>query len=286
MRSLIVGIDSGIARPLAQLLRADGWEVHGTSRRGTAGTIPLDLGHLPSRIELPTVEVAFLCAAMTRLADCRQDEGKSWAINVQAPTAIAESLVAAGTQVVLLSTNAVFDGTRPSPPTEATPPCPVNVYGRQKAEAERLILAMGGAAVLRLTKVLTPTLPLFTNWIAALRAGQPVKAFTDLVMAPIALTDVTFALKRIAETRSTGVFQASATRDISYAEACCHLAGRLGAPASLVCKTSAVENGIPPGEVPPTTSLDSTRLSALVGKPPSDPMDVIDQVFSLSTATT
>ena len=89
------------------------------------------------------------------------------------PARLAQALSASGAFPVLLSTNLVFDGTVPYRGPD-DPVCPRTEYGRQKAAAERAVLAAGGAVV-RLTKVLGPDDPLVTGWVARLRRGEPVE---------------------------------------------------------------------------------------------------------------
>ena len=280
MRALVVGIDSRIGAALAERLAAAGWDVVGTSRRGTPGSLPLDLAALPAVESGLATDVCFLCAAMTRQADCQADQDTAWRVNAEAPGLIAQAVAASGVRTILLSTNAVFDGTV-GQRAATTPLCPLNSYGRQKAEAERGVLATPGAVVLRLTKVLAPTLPLFRGWITALREGRTVTAFDDLVIAPVSLDDVTAALLDIASARADGIFQASATVDVSYAEVCRHIAMRVGAAPALVRTNSIRDAGIPASDAPGNTTLDASRLAALTGRPVPAPFDVIDQVYGL-----
>jgi len=277
MRALVIGVDGGIGAALATALAAVGWEVAGTSRRPGA-RIPLDLEALPDRLDLPRADACFLCAAMTRQADCRVQPDRSRRINVEAPARIAEAVVRTGGYVVLLSSNAVFDGSLPCRAAD-NPPCPANTYGRQKADAEAAVLALPDTAVLRLTKVLTPALPLFRGWIDGLRAGRPVDAFADMVLAPVALPDATAALMTMAAARAPGIFQASAVADIAYADAARHLARRLGVTQALVHEVRAEVAGIPAAERPAATSLDAGRLAGLTGRPVPDAFAAIDRTY-------
>lgn len=279
MRALVVGSDGGIGGPLVAALSAAGWEVYGSSRRPCAERA-LDLAALPDRLDFPSVDSVFLCAAMTRQAECESDPERSWQVNATAPIRIARAIAATGAQIVFLSSTAVFDGTVARCPADHRP-CPVTEYGRQKAAAEREILSLPGAVVLRLNKVLTPRLPLFRSWIGALRASRPVEAFHDLCIAPVALDDVTAALELIARTRAEGVFQASASADVSYADLCRHIARRLGVEENLVSGVSAAAAGPMVAGRPASTSLDATRLSHLTGVRVPDAYEVVDRVFGL-----
>jgi dTDP-4-dehydrorhamnose reductase len=123
-------------------------------------------------------------------------------------------------------------------------------------------------------------LPLFKGWIEVLKNGGEIAPFKDMVMAPVPISLVTGAMTRIAEQRAGGIFQASASRDVSYAEAARHIACRLGAHPALV-RPNTADAGIPTPDVPCYTTLDATRLGALLGRTAPDPFEVIDAVFQL-----
>jgi len=281
MRALIVGGDGMVGKALAAKLAEKGWQVFSTSRRGTKGSLPLDLADLPARLDLPAVDVCFICAAVTRQKDCAADENAARTVNVAAPARIAESVAAAGGRSILLSSNAVFDGEIPLR-AAGSAPCPLNAYGRLKAEAEKPILATRGGAVLRMTKILFPTHPLFGGWIAALKKGQKVRALAGLSLAPITLEGAVDALAQIASAGEEGIFQISAAGDIGYPEACRHIARGLGAPENLVEEETLAAAGIDQADAPRFTSLDASRLAALTGKPAPQPSAALDCVIAWS----
>jgi dTDP-4-dehydrorhamnose reductase len=288
MRALVVGVDGGIGAALTQALRQRGDEVLGTTRRPAPhvpGVLSLDLAraHMDS-VALPDVDIAFFCAAMTGLAECRKDPDLARRVNATGPARLAQRLVARGTRVLLLSTNAVYDWQTPCVPASQLP-CPLTVYGQLKAEAETEFAALGEAAViLRLSKVLTPELKLFCGWIDALADGGEVTAFTDLHLAPIALADAVSALLALADRPVSGLFQISGAKDISYVAAARHLARRLGVPQTRVGEGSAAAAGFPAEEITTFSSLDSSRFSELTGWVPPDPYAVLDRVFGPALA--
>lgn len=285
MRALVIGVDGAIGAALAPALAADGWRVAGTSRRGRPGALPLDLMDVPDAVSLPAADAVFLCAAMTRQADCRDDPVRAARVNRDAPLRLAEAVAGRAGRLVFLSSSAVFDGRAPRRGA-ADPPCPLNDYGRMKAEAEAAVLATPGGTVVRLTKVLHGGLPLLRGWCEALRRGERIRAFADLAMAPVALEDAASALVRIGRAAVTageaGVFQISATKDITYLDAARHIARRLGLPPDRAEAASAAAAGIPLIDRPAATSLDSSRYARLFNAPPPDPFDVIDRVLGLN----
>jgi len=283
MTSLIIGGDSTIGSALADALASQGDTVYATTRRASAAgknTLHLDLATSDlNAVTLPPADIAFFCAAITGFAACRTNEPLARQVNVTGPILLARRLVAAGTRVVLLSTSAVFDWRVPNVAANRSP-CPITVYGKLKAEAEKAFIAFGRAApILRLTKVLTPADGLLISWIEALSQKRAVTAFVDHHMAPVTLKDVISALLAISCSSEHGVFQASGSRDISYLDAAVHLASRLGADPRLCVPARASESGIPPEEIIQYSSMDTSRIGAIAGWKAPDPHFVIDEVL-------
>lgn len=285
MRALVVGADGTIGAALIAALRRRGDVAIGTTRRKEAGeradTLFLDLAdpRAAGGVSLPDADVAFFCAAMTRFSDCRLQPELARRVNVDAPAALAQQLVSRGTRVILLSTGAVFDGRSAQVPANQ-PTSPTTAYGRFKADAEQAFLALGAAAsIVRLTKVLTPGLPLFAGWIEALGRGETIGAFSDMSVSPITLEDAVSGLLAVADDAGGGIYQISGAADISYVEAARHLARRLGVGPDRVTAVRAVDNGITPEQAMPFTSLDPARMVALTGRPAPDPFDVLDRVY-------
>lgn len=288
MSVLVVGADGAVAAGLCRRLDAAGTPYVATTRRkneagdeaGAGKRVHLDLADVDGAPTLPPAEVAFLCAAVTGYAVCRENPGRTWRVNVEGTVALARRLRERGCRVVYLSTAAVFDGRAPHrAATEGT--CPNTEYGRSKAAAEAALLAMGGGvAVVRLTKVIPPDFPLFGGWIEALGRGEGITPFVDMGLAPVAVDRVADALVLIAQSGEDGLFQISAERDITYLDAALRIADSLGAPRSLVHPVRAGERGVPEAERPLYTSLDGSRLEDVTGWRQPDPLAAVDGVVA------
>lgn len=281
-RSLVIGVDSGIGQALASALHAAGGEVLGTSRRisPAQGLLHLDMSGDLSGFAVPDgVGQAFLCAAVSATAHCTKDPLGTSRVNVDNTALLAELLAQTGAFVVFPSSNLVFDGAVPLRPSSSAP-CPLVEYGRQKARAERQLLALGKqTAVVRITKVLASGMALFSEWAAELKAGRIVRPFVDMPMAPVTLDLVVRALLAIAIARRSGLWQISATHDISYAEAALCLANRLGADPALVQPVSWREASPSMEHVPTHTTLDSSRLAEELGIDAPHPLDSLAHAF-------
>lgn len=268
---VIVGGDSRIGAAAARRLRTDGAAVTVTSRRDTAA-IRLDLA-APAETwpALPEGGAWVVAAAIASLARCRDEPALARRVNAEAVEHLARQAERRGAFLVLLSTNQVFDGTRPHR-ADGDPPCPITEYGRTKADAEAAILALGpSGAIVRLTKVLAPDEALMQGWMADLRQGRPIHPAADMVLAPVAQAVAAQAIGRVARERLAGIIQVSATRDISYAAAAAVIAAEMKADATLVRPRSATELGLSLEFQPRWTSLDTTGFAARLGMVASAP---------------
>lgn len=277
-----------IGAALGERLRADGVNLRCTTRRedrAGADDLHLDLEADPAGWpELPEAPVWVICAAVARIADCRNDPAHSHAVNVRAVEALAGHAHSKGAHMVFLSTDKVFDGAQPHTPA-TTPTCPGSVYGRQKAQAEAAIAAYAGLSyvIVRLTKVLSRTDKLLTGWIENLSQGKPVTPFSDMTMAPVSLENVVDALVWAIRTIPGGIVQISGPRDITYEQAARHLATRIHADMGLVQSGFAASAGLSADETPPFTSLDTTRLYAESSIRIADAYDLIDDILAART---
>jgi dTDP-4-dehydrorhamnose reductase len=133
--------------------------------------------------------------------------------------------------------------------------------------------------ILRLAKVTSPNMALLHGWLDALSAGKPVRAFSDMTMAPTPMALVTAAIAALMRERAAGVFQLTGAADAAYADIARYLAESIGAPAALVEITSAATAGMPAGSTPPHTTLDSTGLRERYGITAPEVWPVVDEVL-------
>lgn len=277
MPELIIGGDSSIGGALARRLSEMGRTPLVTSRRKADSPLFLDLADARGWQPPENITVAYLAAAMTSLAVCEGDPVHTHTVNVVNTLAVARALLRRGARVVFLSTNLVFDGEAPRPPAE-TQPAPATAYGRQKAEAERLLVDNGGhVSILRLSKVISPNLPLLSSWVAQIRDGHTITAFSDLAMAPVEQEKVANLIAKIGEKGGAGLYQYSADSDISYEAAARHLAALMGRPDAVQATTSTAA-GVRVAARSRHSTLDCGRAEAEFGFGAPDPLAAIKAV--------
>lgn len=165
------------------------------------------------RDELETALLAWkpthvvLCAALSRMAECRGDPERAHRANVDLPHRVA-LLCRGRTRLVYVSTDLVFGANAPGPRgfDELATPAPMSDYGRSK---------LGGESVLRVHARLDPQhlivrLPLLygpsfgrelgasDSLFAALERGETPRLFSDERRSPLDVRDAAAALLELA----------------------------------------------------------------------------------------
>ena len=278
---LIVGAEGMIGRALAQRLLGCGWPVVRTMLAPEPGAVGLDLSlDVAAWRPPPEVGVGYLCAAVTSVAECRRDPKRAFAVNVTGTVAVARTLARQGAAIVFPSTNLVFDGSAPFERAE-TPVAPATEYGRQKAEAEKQLLALSGrVCIVRLSKVLGPRTPLLVRWADDLRHGRAIRPFADMVVAPVPLDFAVDVLLRAGRERLCGIVQVSGPQEVSYEAVARHVARRIGASETLIEPIEAAAAGPEFEPIPAHATLDMSRLQNELAMTPPDVWTTIDGAFA------
>lgn len=153
-RIAITGSEGLIGRALTDALTAQGDEIRGLDLRGR-GVTEGDILNPEDLIECidGCVGVVHL-AAVSRVVHGERDPDLCWRTNVGGTQNVLNAARAAGAWVVYASSREVYGQPDTLPANEDTPLRPVNIYGRSKAEAERIVQASGlPTAILRFSNV-------------------------------------------------------------------------------------------------------------------------------------
>lgn len=142
------------ARSCANCKPGPDWAVVGTAHRRIRGAlVPLDLrdaAAIEAFFARHTPDAVVIAAAERRPDVCEQDPASARALNVDAVRLVAAAARTSGAWVLSISTDYVFDGTRPPYHTHDAPN-PLNAYGHSKLDGERALAdATDFGCVLRL----------------------------------------------------------------------------------------------------------------------------------------
>jgi dTDP-4-dehydrorhamnose reductase len=149
-RLLIAGAAGMLGRDLQDVLAGeDGSVVASVTALSRADLDVTDPGAVRDAVQ--GFDVVVNSAAFTAVDDAETRADTAFAVNATGAGNLAAACAATGARFIHLSTDYVFDGHATTPYAEDAPLSPISVYGRSKAEGERLALAAhpAGTLVLR-----------------------------------------------------------------------------------------------------------------------------------------
>jgi dTDP-4-dehydrorhamnose reductase len=135
MRVVVIGKAGQLARCLADERPHDVGAVF-------LGRDRLDLAHpgaVAPALDAERPDVVINAAAYTAVDKAETEPDLAFAINRDGPAALAGFCAARGIPLIHVSTDYVFDGTKPGPYVEDDAPSPINVYGASKLAGEQAV---------------------------------------------------------------------------------------------------------------------------------------------------
>jgi dTDP-4-dehydrorhamnose reductase len=112
------------------------------------------------------------CAAYTAVDKAEDEEEKAFTVNAAAVQHLAEAAGACRAQLIHISTDYVFDGTKTTPYTEDDAPHPQSAYGRSKLAGEQAALSHPQTMVIRTAWLYTREGNNFVNTMLRLGAER------------------------------------------------------------------------------------------------------------------
>lgn len=223
-------------------------------------------------------DVIVSAAAYTAVDKAESEVELAHAINARGAGVVARAAATLGVPVIHLSTDYVFDGSKPTAWIENDPTGPLGVYGASKLAGEQAVLASGArAVVLRIAWVFSPFGANFVKTMLRLAETRDrIGVVADQIGAPTSAHDIADAVITIAKTlvdrpddaTLDGVFHMGAGGpDASWAD----VAEAIFAGAAARGHKAAIVDRIPtsayptPAKRPARSRLDSTRLAAVHG---------------------
>lgn len=118
-------------------------------------------------------DVILHAGAWTAVDACEGDAERAFLTNAVGTEWVADASRRVGAHLVVVSTDYVFDGTKPDPYQEWDRPNPQSVYGRSKWAGEQAVVAHApGSAIVR------------TAWVCGAHGANMVKTVLGLVSRP------------------------------------------------------------------------------------------------------
>ena len=274
---LVLGRSGQVARELEKIGPPEGFSL------AFAGRERFDLAALADpRPLLDEMRPAAVinAAAYTAVDKAESEPDAAYALNRDAPAALARACAAAGVPFVHFSTDYVFDGSKPTPYVETDPVNPTGVYGASKAAGEAEVLAAGGpAAVLRTSWVYSAFGANFVKTMLRLAATrEELGVVADQLGRPTWAEDCARGALRAAgalldrEAGAAGIFHQAGAGDASwadFAEAIFALSAARGGPSARVKRITTADYPTP-ARRPANSRLDCSKMTRTLDWPMRD----------------
>ena len=170
-------------------------------------------------------------AGYVRLDDAEYEAEKCFADNAAGAQNLASATLKYGMKLISFSSDLVFDGEKRAPYLEADEPNPVNVYGRSKAESEKLVLSTNpDALVIRTSAFFSP----WDNYNFAAQVHRSllnedvIPVAFDAIVSPTYVPDLVHATLDLLVDEEKGIWHLSNNGEISWADFANEVADRLG----------------------------------------------------------
>jgi dTDP-4-dehydrorhamnose reductase len=267
MRLLVTGAGGMLGFDVVRAARTAGDDVIALTHAELDVT---DAGAVATAIADARVDAVINCAAWTDVDGAETDPDGAHAANGDAAGALARAAAAAGTRLVHVSTDYVFDGDRPAdapPYVESDATGPRSVYGASKLAGERAVEAAGGShAIARSSWLFGVGGRNFAATMLALAADRDeVTVVDDQVGCPTATAHLAPALLELARSDAQGVFHVAGAGHTSWHDFAVEIFRQAGTGTRVLpCTTAEMPR---PAPRPAFSALASERPDAPVLPP-------------------
>jgi dTDP-4-dehydrorhamnose reductase len=260
MKIVIIGAGGQLGSDCCNLLSADNQTIGCDLPR-------IDIGNKTSvdtYLNETRPDVIVNCAAYTAVDACETELDLSWKINAEGPKFLAQAADRLGSRLIHISTDYVFDGTKPPPQAyfETDVPNPLSQYGRSKLAGEQAV-AEGCAnhVILRTAWLYSAYGKNFLKTMLKLALGNPqrqLKVVDDQYGSLTWSFTLTQQIRRLLHSDLTGILHATSEGHSTWYGAARYFLDAMGVPYSMRPCTSAEYPT--PAHRPANSILENHRL--------------------------
>jgi len=187
-------------------------------------------------------------AALANLDKCEADPETAHSLNAEVPGLLAEACAKHDIQLIHISTDSVFDGTKEGIYSENDLPNPPGVYSATKLQGEENVFsAYPKAMVARVNFFgwsLSGRRSLSEFFYNNLSVGKQANGFTDVWFCPIFVGDLAETLIQMLEKGLSGLYHTVGSEAITKYEFGVRIARQFGFDPGLVIPISVEESGL------------------------------------------
>lgn len=203
------------------------------------------------------------CIGLTNIEQCERDPSLALFCNSELACWQAEYTNQSGARFVHISTDHLFDG-KQSYYSEDAVKRPLNQYAISKSHGEDRVIKVSSEALVLRTNFFawgTTYRESFSDFIIrSLRAGAPIKLFTDVYFTPVNAVSIAIFIERLTALGKSGVYNVATSDRISKYEFGTILAAKFGLNFSFIVP-DRMQNRENLVDRPLDMSLDNQKLS-------------------------
>ncbi len=186
-------------------------------------------------------EWILLLAAYTDVDGCESNRDLAFAVNCEGAVNVAEAAREAGSRLLFVSTDYVFDGSKRSPYETSDPRNPASVYGESKAQAEeRLLEILPEVCITRTSWLFGHGGKCFPATILKLAATRPeIPVVNDQRGSPTYTCDLASALVQLCRASARGIVHVTNSGDCTWYDFAKEIVRASGPPAKVKPVTTA-----------------------------------------------
>jgi dTDP-4-dehydrorhamnose reductase len=221
-------------------------------------------------------DVIVNAAAYTAVDQAEVEPGAAMALNAEGPKRLAAAASRMGAVVIHISTDQVFEGTKPGPYSEGDPTAPVSAYGRSKLAGEEAVRAAAPRhIILRTSWVYSPFGTNFvTTMLRLARERDEVRVVDDQMGNPTYAPHLADAILGIARAVTAsppssiwGTYHAAGAGAVTwcgFAQEIMRVSAAGGGPSAAVVPIATAEFPTR-AKRPANSQLDCSKLAEVFG---------------------
>lgn len=212
------------------------------------------------------------CAAMTDVDACEATQSAAFDINAKGPQRIARAASEVDARVCQISTDYVFGNDETSPHEHTEELSPIQIYGRSKAEGERLVKRESESPIIARVSFLyginavTDQSVGLVPWILSKSENETIPLYTDQRVSPTYASHAAQTITSLTESGESGVFHCNNSGCVTPYELGEHVLDEAGRGSdALIESTLADANRSAPRPV--SSCLSTKHTDAVLSRP-------------------
>lgn len=203
-----------------------------------------------------------LSAAYTDVDGCELNPTLAADVNTQGAINVANAAAAAGSRLLFISTDYVFDGTKTTPYEPADVRRPLNVYGKTKADAEEKIFAvLRGACIVRTSWLFGPAGKCFPDTILKLASSRSeIDVVNDQRGCPTYTLDLAGAIVKLCRANASGIIHTTNQGECTWYDFASEIVDQAG--LKTVVRPTTSDRFVRPAPRPKYSVLSDATLKA------------------------